>query len=195
MRLPLIQILIGTVPVVFLIIPTCLTGTFLYMASLEEEGNAVYPWAGTLSTISASFTALVQFGAMIVAAYYLEQATEKRSAEIELIPIDDAVKQADEEGKVLTKCYEEVTQWNALSWFDKFALRVSLTSIITSSYMVHLFSEWCFKTHSLTDSIDENLDGNAAKIFLPLGWVAVSLFLLSFTLLICFQKNCNVSLY
>ena len=91
MRLSLPQIMIGTVPVISLITPTCLTGTFLYVATIEEEGVSVYPWAGTLSTIAAAFTALVQFGAMIIAAYYLEKTADERIAEIENIPIDQDV--------------------------------------------------------------------------------------------------------
>lgn len=191
MRLSLPQIMLGTVPVIFLIIPTCLTGTFLYMASMVADGNAVYPWAKTLSTISAAFTALVQFGSMIVAAYYLEQAADKRP-EIESIPLDEDVQKADEAREMFTKCYEDVTRWSTLPWIDKSYLRVSLGCSIASSYMVQIFSESCFKTHSLTDSVEENLDGNAANLFLPLGWVAVSLFMLSCAFLVLFQKRCNV---
>lgn len=194
MRLSLLQIMIGTVPIVFLIIPTCLTGTFLYMASVEVDGNSVYPWARTLSTISAAFTALVQFGAMIVAAYYLEQAADKRVDELESIPIDEDVKQADEDRKGLIKCYQDATRWSTLPWAEKSCLRFSLACIITSSYLVQIFSESCFRIHSLTDSIEDNLDGNAANLFLPLGWVAVSLFMLSCVCLILFQRRCNVSL-
>lgn len=185
--------MLGTVPTIFLIIPTCLTGTFLYMASMVVDGNAVYPWARTLSTISAAFTAIVQFGAMILAAYYLEQAADKRVAEIESIPLDEDVQQADEARETFTKCYEDVTRWSTLPWVDKSYLRVSLGCSIASSYMVQIFSERCFVTHSLTDSIEENLEGNAANLFLPLGWVAVSLFMASCIFLVLFQKRCNVS--
>jgi len=191
MRLPLLQILVGTIPVVFLIIPTSLTGTFLYMASIEVEGNAVYPLAKTMATISASFTALVQFGAMIVAAYYLERAADSREEEIENIPIDEDVEEADEKIEIIRICYREVTQWSELSWWDKLYLRVALVSIVTCSYMVNLFPEHCFETHALTDSIEHNLNGNAANLFLPLGWVVVSMFMLSCLLLAIFQRKCN----
>lgn len=193
MRLPLLQILVGTIPVVFLIIPTSLTGTFLYMASIEVEGNAVYPLAKTMATISASFTALVQFGAMIVAAYYLERAADSREEEIENIPIDEDVEEADEKIEIIRICYREVTQWSELSWWDKLYLRVALVSIVTCSYMVNLFPEHCFETHALTDSIEHNLNGNAANLFLPLGWVVVSMFMLSCLLLAIFRRKCNVS--
>lgn len=184
--------MLGTVPVVFLTIPTCITGTFLYMASIEENGNPVYPQARTLSTITASTTALIQFGSMIVAAYYLEQAADKRVAEIESIPVDEEVKEADEKAENFKQCYQAVTQWNTLPSHAKWYIRISLTCIITSSYMVQLFSNLCFTTYSLTDTIDKHLDGNVANLFLPLGWVAVSLFMASCLFLTIFQQRGKV---
>ena len=47
MGLDLIPILIGTLPVVLLVIPTVLSGTFAYMQGIEEDdGLQKYPWAG-----------------------------------------------------------------------------------------------------------------------------------------------------
>ena len=51
---------------------------------------------------------------MIVAAYYLEQAADKRVDELESIPIDEDVKQADEDRKGLIKCYQDATRWSTL---------------------------------------------------------------------------------
>ena len=163
------------------------------MASIEVEGKGVYPLAKTLATISASFTVLVQFGAMVVAAYYLEQAAEKRAEEIKNIPIDEDVEQADVSSDIIRKYYQEITQWSEISWWDKLLLRVALVCIMTCSYMVVLFPHHCFETHSLTDSIEDNLKGNAANLVLPLGWALVSMFLLSCLLLAIFQRKFNVS--
>jgi hypothetical protein len=45
--LDLLPILIGTLPVVALIIPTVLCGSFGYMGSLDsDDGEDLYPWAG-----------------------------------------------------------------------------------------------------------------------------------------------------
>ena len=89
MRLSLPQIILGTTPVVFLILPTCVTGALLYMASLKDEsGNPEFSWDDTVSTITVSLTALVQCGSMIVAAYYLEQTADKRVDEVAAIADD-----------------------------------------------------------------------------------------------------------
>jgi len=194
MKLGLFQILLGTLPIVFLIFPTCLTGALLYMTSIETDtGNPYFPWAGTASTISASATAMVQFGSMLVAAYYLEQAADQRADEVEAIEDDKEVKEADDRDAHLNKCYESVTRWNVVPLMPRFILTCSLVSITTSCYMVQFFTDLCFAPHSLTDSIDENLDGNVANLFLPLGWVSVFLFTASIILLSIFSSWGKVS--
>lgn len=139
MRLSILQIMLGTLPVILLIIPSCLTGALLYMASLQTEaGNPVFQWAGTLSTITASVTAVVQFASMIVAAYYLEQASDRYASEIAAIDDDIEVKEADAKEEHVRKCYKNVTQWNAMPVWPKLILSCSLASIITSCYMVRV---------------------------------------------------------
>ena len=187
MRLSLPQIILGTTPVVFLILPTCITGALLYMASLKDEsGNPEFSWAGTVSTITASLTALVQFGSMIVAAYYLEQTADKRVDEVAAIADDLEVKKADDEATYLNKCYREVTQWHDIPVTPKLLLQTSVACIVTSCYIFQLFSSLCFTEHTLTDSIDDNLQGNVGNLFLPLGWVATGLFIASVLLLYFF---------
>mmetsp|Transcript_1760 Transcript_1760/g.3301 ORF Transcript_1760/g.3301 Transcript_1760/m.3301 type:complete len:201 (-) Transcript_1760:1090-1692(-) len=189
MRLSLLQIILGTIPVVFLIFPTCLTGALLYMASLESDtGNPEFPWAGTVSAITASLTAVVQFSSMIIAIYYLEQTANKRAADIEAIPDDREVKEADDKAAHLKMCYRDATQWDVVPLAAKLLLQTSLGCIITSSYMVQLFSNYCFTPHSLTDSIDDNLEGNVSNLFLPLGWVSVGLFCISMILVYLFER-------
>mmetsp|Transcript_2489 Transcript_2489/g.5166 ORF Transcript_2489/g.5166 Transcript_2489/m.5166 type:complete len:926 (+) Transcript_2489:227-3004(+) len=177
MRLSLPQIMLGTTPVVFLIFPTCLTGALLFMASLEtESGNPQFPWVGTAAAITASLTAMVQFGSMIVAAYYLERAADKCKDEIEAIEIDQEVKEADDRDELMRNCYKAVTQWRVVPLFMKTMLLSSLAMITASCYMVQFFASMCFIEHSLTDSVQYNLGGNPLNIFLPLGWVAIGLF-------------------
>lgn len=125
--------------------------------------------AGTVSAITTSLTAAVGLGAMIVAAYHLEQTTENRLSDLEAIPDDIEVKEADDKASHLKECYEKATQWNALPRSAKILLLVSLACIVTACYIVQLFSNLSFVPHSLTDSINENLGGKVTGLFLPLG--------------------------
>eukprot|EP00804_Cyclotella_cryptica_P010315 CCRYP_012242-RC/>CCRYP_012242-RC protein AED:0.25 eAED:0.25 QI:1435/0.88/0.8/1/0.77/0.5/10/1334/884 len=180
MKLSLFQIMVGTLPIVVLIFPTCLMGGLLYMASLDSDtGNPEIPWSGTAATICASFAAAVQFGSMIVAAYYLEQASEQRRDEVDAIEIDREVQEADERDEHLKKCYATATQWRSIPIWSKAMLVCAVICITTSCYLVQFFSSLCFVQHELTDSIYDNLDGNVANLFLPLGWLAVGLFFAS----------------
>mmetsp|Transcript_28484 Transcript_28484/g.59366 ORF Transcript_28484/g.59366 Transcript_28484/m.59366 type:complete len:918 (-) Transcript_28484:195-2948(-) len=187
MRLSLFQIMLGTLPVLFLILPTCLTGALLYMASLDNEhGNPEFPWADTASTLVFSATAMVQLGALLVATYYIERTADTRADEVGAIEDDKEVKEADEKDELMRKCYETVTQWNVIPLWPKVALILSHVSITTSCYMVQFGT--CFVEHDLTDSIDENLGGSVANLFLPLGWVVIALFIASMILLGIFSS-------
>ena len=189
MRLELAQIIIGTTPIIFLIFPTCLTGALMYMSSLETyNGNPVYPWASSVTTVTASLTAMVQFGSMLVAAYYLEQTATQRSEQAKELGDDEEVKAADEKDKYMNKCYRDVTQWNIVPSIWKAVLLLSLGCIITSCYLVQFFSEYCFIPHSLTDSVEDNLGGNVGNMFLPVGWMAVGLFTASIIFLGFFAR-------
>lgn len=186
--------MLGTTPIIFLIFPTCLTGALLYMASLETEGgNPQFPSMGTAATITASLTAMVQFGSMIVAAYYLERATDKRKDEIDALEIDKEVKEADDKDEHIRKCYHTVTRWRVVPFWVKSTLLSSLALITASCYMVQFFSSMCFVEHTLTDSVEENLANNPMNLFLPLGWVAIALFCGSMALLWVFSAWGNVS--
>jgi len=177
MKLGLPQIILGTVPVVFLIFPTCLTGSLLYMAALDNDtGNPMFPWAGTASTLTASLTAFVQFGSMFTAAFYLERTADKRKVEVMAIEDDKEVKEKNEQDEQRQKCYANVTRWNALPIQSKSVLVGSLVCMTSCCYMVQFFSSMCFVEHTLTDSIGENLDGSVSNLFRPLGWTALALF-------------------
>lgn len=165
------------------------------MSSLDSEtGNPEVPWAGTAATICASVTAFVQFGSMIVAAYYLEKTAEESQVEIDAIEIDEEVKEADERDEHLKKCYSSATQWRSISMLAKTTLVSAVVSVTTSCYLVQFFSSLCFVPHELTDTIEENLGGSALNLFLPVGWAAIGLFTASIILLRIFIRWGKVSL-
>lgn len=66
LRLNVFQMLLGSFPVIFLIIPTVFTGGFMLKVS---EGGA---WA-SVAGMTLTLTALVQVGATMAAAYFIEK--------------------------------------------------------------------------------------------------------------------------
>jgi len=193
MGLPLIPILVGTLPIILLILPTLLTGSFTYMANLriDETGQQEFPWAATMATVCAAVTGIVQFGSMVVAAFFVERAVSTRTQELEALPIDQEVKDADDKLEEQTKAYIEVTQWHVVPTMAKFILYLSLTCMIISCYLVQLFSDDCFADYQLTYTIDQHLDGEWTNIVKPLGWKALILFAVSVVLLQIFTTWAN----
>lgn len=62
MKLDLIPNLIGTLPILIMIVPMVLVGTSTYLASLPpKKGVIEFPWAGTTCTIFVVLSAFVQF--------------------------------------------------------------------------------------------------------------------------------------
>mmetsp|Transcript_20778 Transcript_20778/g.60442 ORF Transcript_20778/g.60442 Transcript_20778/m.60442 type:complete len:916 (-) Transcript_20778:1865-4612(-) len=183
MKLDLVPILVGTLPVIFLILPTMLTGSFTYMAGLSDHGTPLFPWAGVAATIFAAVTAIVQFGSMIVAAFFLEQTAAMRQVEVTAIPIDEEVKEAEDKAEYGQKVYSDVTQWIIVPRMAKITITLSLLCMVSCCYMVQLFPSLCFAEYELTDTISDKLDGNWANLFKPLGRLAVVIFVASCILL------------
>lgn len=184
MKLQLYPILVGTLPVTIIIVPTLLTGSFTYMASLETEtGELEFPWASILGTIMAAVSAMVQFAAMIIAAYYLEQTASTRSEELEKLEIDQEVKLLEDEDKAFNECYKKAIEWSDLPILPKAMLALSLITMILSCNLVQVFSRDCFAEYQLTYTIEQHLDGSWLNLILPLGRVACFLFFVSCLLL------------
>jgi len=180
MGLPLLPILIGTLPVIALVVPTVLAGSFTYMASIEDDiGRPIYPWAGVGATLSTAGAALVLFGSMLLAAYYVEHAISTRGDELEMIPIDEEVKIKEESEETFRKAYVEVTNWTEVPFVMKKILSLSVVCMIACCYMVQLFQLDCFVPYQLTDTIAVELHGNWKNLVKPLGWAALLLFTIS----------------
>ena len=143
------------------------------------DGQSEYPWAGTAAAICGAVSALMLFGQSLTAIYYIERTIATRKEEIDQMPIDEEVKAAEEESKVMEASYRDVTKWEILPFWTKFLQTVSLICMIVSCYMVLLFQDWCFAEYQLTYTIDEHLGGRWYNLVKPLGGVALILFTVS----------------
>jgi len=189
LRLEVIQIMIGTIPVICVIFPTCVSGALMYMTGMTTDtGNPQYVWAGMAFALVTAFSTCVQFGALLIATFYIEFTTSQRSDELALIPIDEEVKEADERDEAFHRCYGEVTQWRVMPLWPKIMLQASLVCTIASSYMSLLFAGLCFEEHALTDTIEDNLGGEWHTIIKPLGWVVIGLFVVAIVFFMIFSS-------
>lgn len=192
MDLPLIPVLVGTLPVAALVVPTVLAGSFTYMSSMQlEDGNPEFPWAGIAATISTAISAVVLFGFMLLAAYYVEQTMSTKANELNEMPYDEEVKAADDADTAIIEAYQEVTQWKELPSFAQILLLLSLACMITSCYMIQLFQDDSFAEYQLTYNINDHLNGDWKNLVKPIGLVAILLFLGSIFFLLVFKTWAN----
>lgn len=192
MGLPVLPVLIGTIPVAALVVPTVLAGSFTYMSSMHlEDGNPEFPWAGIAATISTAMSAVVLFGFMLLAAYYVEQTMSLKANELSAMPYDKEVKEADDADIAINEAYQEVTQWRELPTAAQILLLISLACMITSCYMIQLFQNDSFAEYQLTYNIKDHLNGDWKNLVKPIGLVAILLFLASMFFLMIFRCWAN----
>ena len=175
MGLPLLPVLLGTLPVWLLIIPTVLTGTFTYAEN---------------TTLSAMFflgAFSVQSGSGVVAMFYLDKAMEENRAILsDKSDLDVAVRKLDEDAQKKAELYDQLTEWSVLPKEAKCTLQIATVLMILSFYM--LFGLTCFEPFVLNKTITCQLDGNAFNLVNRNGKVALVLCGASCLLLVCFQK-------
>ena len=103
------QMLLGTLPIIFLIVPTVMTGAF---KNKEQDG----PIYATLSGIFMASTSVVQGGAMLLAGYYIQQARAKHFEELSKPDefFDKEVDELDRQSAAKAIVYKKVTKFDVL---------------------------------------------------------------------------------
>jgi len=189
MDLSLLPILIGTLPVITLVVPTVLTGSFIYMAQMQDDsGSPLYAWAEVGATLNAAIAAIFLFGNMGLAAYYVERTISSRADELAKIEIDQEVKDKDDAEESFRLAYTEVTNWEVVPFVMKTTLFLAVMCMIISCYTVQLFQLDCFVPYQLTDTIEEELGGNWKNLVKPVGCVSLLLFTISVILFLAFYQ-------
>jgi hypothetical protein len=179
LRCNLWQMLLGTVPILVLIVPTVMTGAF----KNKENESSLYR---TLSSLFMSGTTVVQSGAMMLAMYYINKTRAEHYEELSKPDetFDEAVDKLDKLNALKSIKRKELTQWNNLST----AMRANLLcgTIISMLYTFLFFgasatgipglSDPCFKDFNLSDSVSVVLDGNPLNIIMRNGYIGLGMF-------------------
>ncbi|GMI02205.1 hypothetical protein TrVE_jg7881, partial [Triparma verrucosa] len=166
--LPLFPILIGTLPVIIIIVPTVLSGSFVYLA---ED----YTWAGTASAISMSVTGLIIMGAPAIMLYHVEKAMEEEKEALQQMPYDQEVLIADENEEQRRLLFLDVTSWGNTRWWMKTILITGNICMGMSVYLVMGGGEMCFAKFTMKDSIERDLGGDAWSLIKFPGYIAIGL--------------------
>ena len=141
-KLPLIPVLMGTMPVVIIIISTVLAGSFPSM-------KAEYFWAEPLASVSLLLASGVLLYVMIVVASHVEVTLVTREEELKHLPFDEEVKRLEEETSEAENAFKEVTRWEKVPFNVRSVLILSLFCIIIPCYVLQLFKDEAFKNSTL----------------------------------------------
>eukprot|EP00924_Labyrinthula_sp_SR-Ha-C_P013193 snap_masked-scaffold_12-processed-gene-12.25-mRNA-1 protein AED:0.29 eAED:0.30 QI:0/0/0/0.5/1/1/4/0/665 len=175
LRLDVFQMMLGTLPVVFLILPTIVSGAML-IKTAEEPDNSAF---SALSTISVLLTTIVQAGSMLVATNVIASGAVKYEKELSEEEPDQEVLELDNQRRAVEARYKEITSWNNLTKFWKKSLIIAVIVMTICCYSFQLFGSSLFVDYEITDSVGDALSGNALFLVTNEGWVVLVLFSVS----------------
>ncbi|KAK3261747.1 hypothetical protein CYMTET_29359, partial [Cymbomonas tetramitiformis] len=192
------EMLLGSLPVMLLIIPTACAGGFQLKKAESETWSSV-------ANVALAIAAFVQGVALAAALYYIDQVATVHHDELCDPANDDLeVKALEAEEAERQEQYKYLTDWNRpkFPWLVKVLLAVSALCAGFSTYTFYLFSESCFQTFNVTDKIsclrvesdreyEYCLSGNALNLVKPLGWVATLVYTISLLGMYAFFKWAN----
>ncbi|KAF4707907.1 hypothetical protein FOZ62_025647 [Perkinsus olseni] len=182
MKLSVFQMVLGTMPCIFLIIPCVLSG-----ALLNRTGEGAV-WGALASTVLA-VAGLIQAAAMVFAAYILQDTLQKHHDELTAYrPEHEAVAELTRQEAMRNATMSRLTEWAALPTLSKINLLLAASSLLMSCVLAGFFSTSCFRPFELTDRISEDfseggLDGSVWNLLKPAGWLSLGLFAAGWALL------------
>jgi len=178
LRLPLLSMLYGSLPVFFLIAPCVMAGAFLLRAS--ENGL----W-GSISTMTLAVTVLVQSGAMLAAIHFIAKTAIDNEKVLLALPADEEVLKRESAVEEKLKLRTRVSAWGRLGLFHRVLLAFAAACMTGSCYVFQLFGSRCFKSFEVSDPIDTILNGE--PIIKDLGLAGLALFFVPCIVLSYFQ--------
>lgn len=199
LRLNVVEMLIGTLPVFFLIAPTTLAGAFMLKASRAAGSSADVmcrqtsadsivadesgPWT-SIADIGLLCTGLAQGLALIAAAYFIEKTAAQERDALDAMPYDDEVLEVERGEEHRNELMRAIIQWDELSATTRRQLSFSTFMIIISFWGImfapsFLGEESVMREYLLTDCVSTRLDGKPWNIMTLLGWILLLVVMLS----------------
>lgn len=174
LRLPVLQVQLGTSPVlVQSVFPCVLAGAMMLKNGMEDRkqfgmGEVCLAMAGALQCAAA---AIAFFYVQETLETEYEALTEPREKDRKLLELDEKHKEET------TRYWKEMT-WEYLPVWVQCVLAtgflvMQLSIILLCGPWGKVIGKTCFKPFGLQSSVSRDLNGNPLAIVLPLGWVAL----------------------
>eukprot|EP00462_Mataza_sp_D1_P007772 CAMPEP_0175124234 /NCGR_PEP_ID=MMETSP0087-20121206/2670_1 /TAXON_ID=136419 /ORGANISM="Unknown Unknown, Strain D1" /LENGTH=759 /DNA_ID=CAMNT_0016405983 /DNA_START=240 /DNA_END=2520 /DNA_ORIENTATION=- len=178
LRLNVLSMVLGSLPVVFLVSPCVFAAAFM-IAPAEIMGSSL---KASLESLALLFAFFAQTGALVAAGYYTKKEVEAGAEEFKAYVPDMDVKKADVMASVKTKLYREKTTCYALPLVFRVILSAAALLMVLSCYTWFFFAEKCFVSFNIKDStIKDTLNGSVLNVVQqPFGLFPLASFALSF---------------
>lgn len=184
LRLNLGSMLLGSQPVFFLIAPCVLAGAMLLRSS---EGGI---WS-SVSTMTLALAVITQSAAMLIAVHFIAKVSVEDREELLKEKDDEEVLELEIKSRNKLYLHRTISSWKHIGWFNRILLASSSLCMTVSCYMFELLGSECFVSFEVSDSIEDDLGGNALNLVKPLGWYALLLFAYSTCVLFIYNFFMN----
>jgi len=188
LKLNVVQMLIGSLPVIFLVVPTVTAGAFMLKINPDDPTDiwpSVFGVTLMLSGMAQSF-AFAGFG------YNIQKVAKDHKEELMLKPLDQEVLAVEKRNEEKTKAYDRVTAWPELPVFIKVVLLLSLLAMLSSCYIFNMVPKRCFAEFTVTQPISSLAPEGKGKwydmILHPWGSITLALLLISTVLFFVFTR-------
>jgi hypothetical protein len=176
LRLNPVEMLIGTMPVLALIMPCVMAGAFQLRVGSEDDTGI---W-GTISAMTLLFAAGTQSISLMAAVFYTDAAVAEYGDELRDPALDDQeVLAATKKSEVRVAKMKAVTHWSNVPRSLKALIFLSVGLHSAACHTLQWFGASCFLEYQLTDSYKNVIGNNPMKFFEPLGQMCMLLFILS----------------
>jgi len=180
LKLNVWQMLLGTLPVFFLVSPVCVAGSLLLKAG---QGGV---WAPA-SSVSMMIALIIQGIAFFGAIHFVAELAVEKEEELKAIAPDMEVLEREEAMQATRETKFELNSWGKLPCIVKFTHFLAVAMMTASCYGFQLAGKSCFLTFEVTDSIDKRLGGQVTNLVKPLGRIMLLCFATASVYLVLFN--------
>jgi len=172
------QMLLGTVPVIFVLSPCVLAGAYMSKSKPGTPSNE-----SMLAALFVSLSALGQGASMFEATRTITNVILEKGEELEKPrPEHEAVRQKNRDEQTFNDWYDETLCWYNLGCFDRAIIILATGSIYISGCMFAFIGSKCFENFDVSGKVSEDIDnyglgGDVLHVVkTPVGWIALILF-------------------
>jgi len=183
MKLSLLQMLVGSMPIVLLIIPSVLVGGFNLISSLSDL------WS-TLANVVTLFAFAIQGAALIGAGLVIDRAVEERAMDLAAMPYDAEVMALEKKLEKYEQARRLCTTWRdpKSPLWPRVLLVTTNLMVIFACYAAIFYSSRTFRPFAVSDSIADLPGGVGHLIVYPAGWLVLGCFVCAWLLFDIYRR-------